>query len=216
MLKCPALGEKKRVSAHLRSYVIMHYMKRVIIVHCWGGTPDYCWYPWVKKALEAKGFKVDIPAMPETDEPKLALWLPKLIETIGQPDEELYLVGHSIGCATINRYLEQHPKGEQVGGVVLVAGFTDNLGFAELTNFFETPLNLANIRQKSAKGFMNIHSDDDQYVPTSYNKTLQDGLGGEAVILHQKGHFSGPVDNEASCTELPEVVEAIEQLSKGA
>src|SRR5688572_18578216 len=37
--------------------------------------------------------------MPETDEPKLKLWLPKLIETIGQPDEELYLVGHSIGCA---------------------------------------------------------------------------------------------------------------------
>ncbi len=27
-------------------------MKKVIIVHCWDGTPIYCWYPKVKKDLE--------------------------------------------------------------------------------------------------------------------------------------------------------------------
>jgi len=191
-------------------------MKRAIIIHCWGGTPNYCWYPWVKKQLEAQGFDVEVPAMPETDTPKLTLWLPKLKEVVGQPDEETYLIGHSIGCATINRYLEQLSEGQHVGGVVLVAGFTDDLGFEEIKNFFETPLDLAKIRQKSARGFITIHSDNDQYVPVVHSKNLQEGLGGEALILHEKGHFSGPVDNEASCTELPEVVTAIKKLSAGA
>lgn len=151
--------------------------------------------------------------MPETDEPKLTLWLPKLVEAIGEPDEDLYLVGHSIGCATIMRYLEQLPESKKVGGVVLVAGFTDNLGFDELTNFYQTPLDFNTIRAKSAKGFVGIHSDNDQYVPLEHSTKLEAGLGGEAIVLHEKGHFSGPVDNEKSCTELPEVVAAIEKLS---
>jgi len=189
-------------------------MKRVIIVHCWNGTPDYCWYPWVKKQLESKGFEVVVPAMPETDKPQLLLWLPKLAEAIGLPDEELYLVGHSIGCATIIRYLEQLPAGK-VGGVVLVAGFTDDLGFEELKNFYQTPLDFAKIREKSVKGFVNIHSDDDQYVPLVHSQNMQRGLGGEAIVVPNKGHFSGPVDHEESCTELPEVVRAVEKLSSG-
>ena len=188
-------------------------MKRAVIVHCWSGTPQYCWYQWVKDQLEPQGFQVEVPAMPETDEPKLKLWLPKLIETVGQPDEELYLVGHSIGCATIMRYLEQLPEGQKVGGVVLVAGFTNDLGFDELKNFYDSPLDFTKIREKSVKGFVNIHSDDDQYVPLSNSGDLKKHLGGEAIVLHSKGHFSGPLDNEDSCTELPEVVEAVKKLS---
>jgi predicted alpha/beta hydrolase family esterase len=170
----------------------MQYMKRVIIVHCWSGTPQYCWYQWAKDQLEPKGFTVEIPAMPETDEPKLRLWLPKLIETIGQPDEDLYLVGHSIGCATIMRYLEQLPEGQKVGGVVLVAGYTSDLGFDELKNFYQTPLDFTKIRSSSVNGFYNIHSDDDQYVPLSNSAELKKYLGGEAIILHAKGHFLAP------------------------
>lgn len=124
-------------------------MKRAIIVHCWSGTPDYCWYPWVKQQLEAKGFTVTVPAMPETDEPKLKLWLPKLIETVGEPDEELYLIGHSAGCITIMRYLEQLPANVKIGGIVFVAGFTHNLGFEELTNFFTTALDFDKIKATS-------------------------------------------------------------------
>lgn len=152
--------------------------------------------------------------MPETDEPKLKLWLPKLTELIGEPDEELYLIGHSIGCATIMRYLEQLPEGRKVGGIVLIAGFTNNLGFKELENFYETPLDLAKIRIKSASGFVNIHSDNDQYVPLTHSSNLKNGLGGEAIVLHHKYHFSGPVDDEPACTELPEVVSAVEKLAK--
>jgi len=50
-------------------------MKRVIIIHCWEGYPEYCWYQSVKKELENKGFQVEVPKMPETELPKQFLRL---------------------------------------------------------------------------------------------------------------------------------------------
>ena len=112
-------------------------MNRVVIVHCWEGYPDYCWYPQTKKELENKGFKVEVPEMPETELPKLAKWLPKLQEVAGKPDRDLYLIGHSSGVITIIRYLESLSADQKIGGAVFVAGFTNDLGYEELKNFFE-------------------------------------------------------------------------------
>src|SRR3989344_4498015 len=64
-------------------------MKRAIIVHCWEGYPKYCWYPQTKKELEKKGFQVEVPEMPETANPKLSGWLPKLKEIVQIPYKEL-------------------------------------------------------------------------------------------------------------------------------
>lgn len=183
-------------------------MKRAIIVHCWDGYPEYCWYPQTKKELEAKGFEVTVPAMPETDMPKLSLWLPMLTEVVGTPDEELYLIGHSAGCITIMRYLEGLTDTQNVGGVVFVAGFTDNLGFDELTNFFETPINFDKIQTKT-KHFVAIASDNDPFVPLKHIDIFKEKLGAEVIIKHNMKHFSGEVDDEESCTSLPEVIQAI-------
>ena len=188
-------------------------MKRAVIVHCWDGTPNYCWYPWTKDELEKIGFSVQVPAMPETEAPKLSLWLPALQKVIGKPDEDLYLIGHSIGCATIMRYLETLKDGEKVGGIILVAGFTDNLKFDELINFFTTPLDFAKIKSSVVQGTYLIHSSDDPYVPVRYGEELRDKLSGKLIVLKNMGHFSGPVDNEKSCKQLPKVIKAVQDLS---
>lgn len=189
-------------------------MKRAIIVHCWGGSPEYCWYPWVKKELEAKGFSVQVPAFPETDAPQQTKWVPFLKERIGKPDDELFLIGHSVGCITILRYLETLQEGERVGGVVLVAGFTDNVGFDELKNYFEAPIDFIKIKTKSKNGFIAIHSDNDPYVDMKFGDVFKKEFGAELIIKHAMGHFSGSVDKEESCTALPDVVEAVEKLAK--
>ena len=179
-------------------------MKRVLIVHCWDGYPKYCWYPQTKKELVEAGFQVEVPVMPETNLPKLSLWLPKLKEVVGEPDEDLYLVGHSAGCITILRYLEGLDDGQKIGGVLLVAGFTDDLGFEELKNFFDTPLEFDKVRNK-AKHFTVIHSDNDPYVDIKYGDIFKDQLGAKLIVKHQMGHFSGPVDEADSTTSLSEV-----------
>jgi len=189
-------------------------MKRVIIVHCWEGYPEYCWYPWVKKELEKKGFQVEAPALPETELPKMERWVSKLQEVIGNPNEELYLVGHSLGCATIMRYLETLREDQKVGGVVFVAGFNENVGFDEIQNFFEIPIDLEKIKDRSKNGFVAIHSDDDPYVDLKYADVFKEKLGAEVIIKHNAKHFSGAIEGEESCVELPDVVESIEKLAK--
>lgn len=149
--------------------------------------------------------------MPETNLPKLSSWLPKLKEVADNPDQTLYLVGHSVGCITILRYLEQLGKDEKVGGVVLVAGFTDDLGFAELKNFFETPIDFAKIKSKS-DNFVLIHSDNDPYVPLKYGELLKEKLGAKLIVKHNMGHFSGPVDEEKNVTRLPDVIKAVLEM----
>lgn len=183
-------------------------MKRAIIVHCWEGVPQYCWYPWLKKELESEGYQVEVPAMPETELPKEALWVPRLSEIIGEPDEELIVIGHSVGVITILRYLESLPEGVRIGGSVLVAGFTDNLGFNELSNFFESEINFAEIKSH-CNSFIAIHSDNDPFVDLKHAEILKNNLGAKVIIKEKMGHFSGAIDGEESCTELPEVKDAV-------
>ncbi|HUQ85107.1 MAG TPA: alpha/beta hydrolase [Candidatus Limnocylindrales bacterium] len=193
-------------------------MKHAVIVHCWNGTPEYCWYPKTKQELEQQNFQVTVPEMPETNLPKLSLWLPTLKEAIGIPNENLYLVGHSIGCMAILRYLEQLNENEKVGGVILVAGFTDDLRSVdpiedELKNFFESPILWSKLKTK-AKKYIAIHSDNDPYVSLKYGYIFKEKLGAELIIKHSMGHFSGPVDNADSITSLPDVTREILKMAK--
>jgi predicted alpha/beta hydrolase family esterase len=51
---------------------------RVVLAHCWTGSPDAGWYPRLRRELGAMGFAVDAPALPEPDRPSLAAWLDTL------------------------------------------------------------------------------------------------------------------------------------------
>lgn len=181
-------------------------MKKVIIVHCWEGYPEYCWYPHVKNELQNKGFEVNVSLFPETNHPQLNQWLPKLKEIVGKPNENIFLVGHSIGAVTILRYLESMQEQEKIGGVVLVAGFTDDLGYVELSNFFNKPLDFEKIK-KHTKKIVAIHSDNDPYVSLKYGDIFRDIAGAELIIKHDMKHFS------RDCIELPDVVEAIVRIA---
>lgn len=186
-------------------------MRQAIIIHCWGGNPAYCWYPQTKKELEEIGFNVKIPAMPDTEHPTLQNWLPELQECIEAPTENLFLIGHSAGCITILRYLETLEQGERIGGAVLVAGFTDDLGIPELESFFREPIDYNGVNSACAR-FVAIHSDNDPYVDLAYGKLLEKRLGAELIVKPGMDHFSGPVDDEASCLSLPDVAESIRKI----
>lgn len=187
-------------------------MKRAIIVHCWGGKPEYCWYPWAKKELEKRNFEVEVPEFPDTDNPKLSKWLPILQKIIGQPDEELYLIGHSLGCPTIMRYLETLEGDEKIGGAIFVAGFTEDLGFSEIKNFFETPLNFSKIKNRIKNGIIAIQSDNDPYVDLRFIDELREKLDAKVIVKHNAYHFSGASGDRGACTQLPDVIEAVSSI----
>jgi uncharacterized protein len=183
-------------------------VKRAVIVHCWEGTPEYCWYPWARRELEKMGYEVKVPAFPDTQKPELVKWLPVLQEAIGTPDEDLVLIGHSVGCITILRYLESLKEDEKIGKAILVAPFTDHLNYDELKNFFSDPIVWELIKEHCGK-FVCIHSDDDPYVALSHADKFKEKLDAEIIVKHEAGHMSGAIDGDKSTKELPEVIESV-------
>lgn len=186
---------------------------RVFLIHGWEGHPEEGWRPWLKKKLEEKGFEVIVPAMPDTATPTMDKWVPYFAQTVGTPDENTYFVGHSLGCVTILRYLEILKEGEKVGGVVLVAGFGQDLEYedykGELSSFFTQPVNEQEIRKHCNK-FVAIHSDNDPYVPLKHADIFKEKLGAEIIVQKGMKHFSG----DDGITELPIVLDSVLKLIK--
>lgn len=192
----------------------MSTQKRVIIAHGWDGNPDEGWFPWLKKELETRGFGVIIPQLPETDTPRIQNWVPALAEAIGEINEQTYLVGHSMGCQAILRYLESLPEGKIAGGVVFVAGFFKRLTGLEdddevreiARHWLETPIDLGRVK-KHIKNSVAIFSDNDPYVSLDNQNDFKNLLGSRIIVERQKGHFD-------DCFELPVVLDSLLDLAR--
>jgi uncharacterized protein len=192
-------------------------MKRVVLVHGWGGSPEGDWFQWLKNELESRDFKVLAPEMPDTLDPKIGLWVSKLQEVIGDADEDTYLVGHSIGCQAIMRYFQTLKDGKKVGGAIFVAGWfslTDETWDEDYTiekadPWVNTPLDFEKIKKHTTK-FLAISSDNDPWVPLSDADLFKERLNAEVIIEKGKGHFSG----EDGTTDLPIVLDKLEEMAK--
>jgi uncharacterized protein len=185
-------------------------MKRVFIIHGWQGTPEHGWKFAVRDSLQQKGFAVFVPRMPDTDKPKESEWLSYLQTIICTPDSDTYLIGHSLGCTAILRYLESLNEGHHIGGAILVAAFLDDLGIPELSNFYEKPFQWEKIKKRS-KNIVVINSTNDYYVPMSHGEMFKELLGdrGEVIIMKDMKHFSG----DDGVVDLPVVVDTIQEFS---
>ncbi len=186
--------------------VVSSPVKRVIIIHGWRGIPSSGWKPWLKQELEKKGFEASVPEMPNTNNPKMKEWVKNLSDEIGVPDEKVFLVGHSLGCITILRYLESIEK--QIGGAVLIGGPIDNRGIEEIDSFFESPIDWNKIK-KNCKKFITINSDDDYYIPLNHGEKIRDELDAEMIIKKNHKHFSA----DDGFTELPVALDSVLKLA---
>ena len=188
--------------------------KRVFMIHGWEGSPDNCWFPWLKKELESRGFQVYTPEMPDSEEPKIEPWVSTLSKIVESPDSETYFIGHSIGCQTIMRYLQILPESTKVGGVIFVAGFFNlpNLETQEEKDiakpWLKTRIDTDKIKTLT-DNIVAIFSDDDPDVPLDDSELFKERLGAKIIIEHNKGHFS----DDANVTELPIVLEELLRIS---
>jgi predicted alpha/beta hydrolase family esterase len=167
--------------------------KRIFIIHGWHGTPDKNWFPWLKTELEAQGYSVTVPQLPDTDAPRIEKWIPALAKAIGQADENTYFVGHSMGCQAITRYLETLPQGIKVGGVVFVAGFFKSLtnieDVATKHHWLEAPINFNEVRSHLPKSIA-LFSTNDPWVPLENKDDFKNKLGSAVIVKDQMEHFN--------------------------
>lgn len=186
-------------------------MKTVYIIHGWGGSPNEPIHRWLKSQLEEKGFEVVVPEMPHPDNPTIEDWVSKLNEVIKNPDENTVLVGHSIGCQTILRYLEQLHSTIRVGKVILIAPWftlsdleTDRE--KEIAKpWISTPIIETDVIKHTPK-ILAIFSDDDPVIPIEENrKIFEKRFGAEIIVENGKGHFT----EEDGVVEVLSVLETI-------
>lgn len=191
-------------------------MKKVIIVHGWGGNPSGDWFPWLKKELEVKSIEVIIPKMPDTLHPMIDSWVPALADAAGDVNEDTIFVGHSIGCQTIFRFVEKLPENTRIGGIILVAAWlhlSDETWDEEYTKgiakpWLETPIDFEKIK-KHSKNIICIQSEDDPYVPVADAEILEEKLSAKIIFLKNAGHIAA----EDGVAELPEIVEEVKKIT---
>lgn len=171
---------------------------------------------WLKSNLEKAGHQVTVPAMPDPGTPTIASWVGKLQETI-KPNTETILVGHSVGCQAVLRYLETLSDEVKIAGVVLIAPWMEldqqtiteegEAVIAIAKPWMETPINFTKMKSHIGKTVA-IFSDNDPYVPLNQKDLFARELNAEVVVENNKGHFS--VGD--GITELPAALEAVEKL----
>ncbi|ELX8380530.1 RBBP9/YdeN family alpha/beta hydrolase [Providencia vermicola] len=171
--------------------------KKVIIVHGYTASPEKNWFPWLKAQLEQCGASVFVPAMPDPQAPDPQRWLQFLLDANIKLDTNTVLIGHSLGCVSVLRFLAE--QRQRVGGYIFVSGFTDEQKtLPELkphTEFiFDYPYlkSLADYR-------VSVISNNDQIVSPQSSRTLADNLETEVITVENAGHF---LDREGFC-EFP-------------
>ena len=184
---------------------------RVFIIHGWYGSPKGDWIPWLANQLKSKGCEVITPEMPDTANPKINLLVNKLKEVIGEQRVDDVLIGHSIGCQTILRFLETLENDRRIDKVIFVAPWVKLANLSgddewEIAKpWLETPIDFSKVKNK-AKSFVTLFSDNDPWVPLEENiKFFRGKLNPKIVILKNKGHFS----EDEGIKELPEILEYI-------
>jgi predicted alpha/beta hydrolase family esterase len=148
------------------------------------------WFPWLKKEMEKAGFKVKAPQMPNPIYPRMEDWIPAIRELVKKPNQHTIFIGHSIGCQTILRYIEELPRGTKVGPVFLVAPFFELKGVEkELAKpWLESPMDLKKIKKHLTK-LVSIFSDDDPLVPISNKKHFSKNFNSKIIVLKGRNHF---------------------------
>ncbi len=171
---------------------------KVYIIHGWDGSPQEPMHKWLRASLEAKGYEVTAPMMPDPAVPKIETWVGALAEIIS-PDENTILVGHSVGCQAVLRYLQTLAPNKKIKGIVLIAPWMEldektmeeegEEAEAIAKPWMETPIDFKKIKGVAGK-VVAIFSDNDPFVPIGQKTIFKKELAAEIIIEKGKGHFT--------------------------
>ncbi len=153
------------------------------------GSPNGNWKPWLMAELEKKQILAASVYMPEFDNPTPEGWSAELTHQINlNPEDEIYLVGHSLGGTTILHYL-QSQNAKPVSGAIFVGSPCGVVKNNRIDNFFTKSFDFQKIRSNCHQ-FSVIHSDNDPYVPEEHAHILAKELSADLTIVPRAGHFN--------------------------
>jgi predicted alpha/beta hydrolase family esterase len=184
-------------------------MKRAVILHGTDGSPEINWFPWLKAKLEAEGYEVWVPHLPENHTPNREVYGDFLFGQ-GWDFADNLVIGHSSGAVEVLNLLMDERLPHVRLAVMVGAWKGDNPnGFPADTTQFDglfpsEGFDFAAIKSRSDK-IEFLHGDDDPYCPLEQAKHLAQQLDAPITVV-PNGHHLG-----AKYTELPELWQLIGQ-----
>jgi len=180
-------------------------MKNAIIIHGTEGYPEENWFPYLKKELEQRGYRVSVPQFPSPPvvPAKISEWFDVLKDY--KIDKDTLLIGHSLGGVFTLRILEKldHPvKGAFFVGTPV--GVKPITYYDRDVAFCGFDFNWNKIK-KNAERFVVFQSDNDPYVGLANGEKLANELGVELNFVPNAGHFNA----KAGYTEFPALLKEI-------
>jgi len=158
--------------------------KNAIVLHGISGNPEQFWFPWLRKRLEEKGYKVWTPQLPESDNPQIELWLPYILEK-GSFSEETVVIGHSAASPAILALLEKLTV--KIKQAILVAAYFEpvNAVTGILKNQYDWELIKSHVED-----LIIINSDNDPWgCNDKEGLRLFQNIGGTLILRHGEGHM---------------------------
>lgn len=203
-----------------------HHTQQVLVIH--GGTPfdtydDYIRYlsarvpelsrirtrrDWKDRLQESLGDSFDVlqPRMPNNMNAQYMeweLWFSKILDIA---DNNIILVGHSLGGIFLLKYLTEHPVQKHIKALHIVASPFDGTDMDESLASFTLTHPIDTVQTQVANIYL-YYSSDDPAVPFAHAQLYTNALP-YAVLrtFTDKGHFN----QEA----FPEIVEDIRRVSE--
>lgn len=158
------------------------------------------WKLWLRKAL-GEEYEVILPVMPNGSNARFVewkIWFEKLFPFL---NEEIILIGHSLGASFVAKYLSENKFPKKLAGVFLVSGVfdKDSSGYGLLS--FTLPGKL----DMQTDNVYIYHSKDDPVVPFSALEQFHQALPTSQVrVFEDRGHLNQP--------EFPELLKDIKSL----
>jgi predicted alpha/beta hydrolase family esterase len=153
----------------------------------WYKSEKPSWKKWLRERLANK-FEVILPEMPNALNAKYAewkLWFEKILPLL---NEEIILIGHSLGGSFLIKYLSENKCAKNIRAVFLVAASAAEESGINGLHSFSLPQKI----DLQSKNIFLYHSKDDDVVPYSDFEKLSLQLPSAITrTLDGRKHFSG-------------------------
>src|SRR5688572_1185979 len=99
-------------------------MKEVLFIHSAGPQGHYEGSDFLVNYLRKKlgdDYEVVCPEMPDPENPHYDEWCEKLAEEFSSFNEDIMVVGHSLGGSVLLKYLSESARDKSISGVFIIA-----------------------------------------------------------------------------------------------
>lgn len=160
------------------------------------------WKPWLEESLGST-FQVLYPLMPNKQNAKYAEWKTWFERLVPFLQDEVILVGHSLGGSFLTRYLSEVKLPCRVKATLIIAAPFDTNGH-RVMHEFALPDSLSLFEEQAGSIFL-YHSEDDPSVPfEEHDKFLKALPKATSYTFKDRKHF-----NQETFPELSEQIKTL-------